>query len=46
MGHPQIFYIFLFQIANLYDRFKIYQNYTPTAVGHGGSKVNAVAYGG
>jgi hypothetical protein len=37
---------FLFQFANLYYHFEIYQNYTPTAVGHGGSVVTAVMYSG
>jgi hypothetical protein len=39
-------YIFLFQFANLCRRFEIYQNYTTTAVGHGGVRLNVVAYGG
>jgi hypothetical protein len=30
-----IFLYFLFQFANLYDCFEIYQNYTTTVVAHG-----------
>jgi hypothetical protein len=31
-----IFLYFLFQFANLYDRFEIYQKYTSTVVAYGG----------
>jgi hypothetical protein len=42
-----LFYIFPFQFANLYDHFENYQNYTTTAVAyHGQSQLqNAMVVG-
>jgi hypothetical protein len=41
-GSADFFIYFLFQFANLYDRFEIYQNYTTTTA-HGGWRLTTVA---